>query len=83
MVTTKRFHNIGGEFVTGNTDGLVRDALYLTLQRAPESLALLRGATRLGWARLVVPDGPELDVVTVLVNRELALGAGTHPGLLR
>ena len=45
--------------------------------------ALLGGAARLGGAHLVVPNGPELDVVAVLVNPELALGAGAHPGLLR
>jgi hypothetical protein len=44
---------------------------------------LLGGASGFCGTHLVIPDGSELHVVTVLSDSELALGAGAHHALLR
>ncbi len=41
------------------------------------------GAAKLDRTHLVIPDRAELDVIAVLPDLELALGTGTHRGLLR
>jgi hypothetical protein len=52
---------------------------HLLLGRA----VLLGGASRFSGTHLVIPNRSELDVVTVLSDSQLALGAGAHHGLLQ
>jgi hypothetical protein len=51
--------------------------------RCSARAVLLGGASRFCGTHLVIPDGPELDVVTVLSDSQLALGAGAHHALLQ
>jgi len=51
--------------------------------RCSARAVLLGGASRFCGTHLVIPDGPELDVVAVLSDSQLALGAGAHHALLQ